>query len=280
MAPWRDPVRGAIVLALLVHAAACVPARGAQPVATWREEDAKAHCDPRAARDLGSSAWSPESRAALSRQIARDAPVVVSALGCRVDVLDHCRAPGRYVHSPNRRDLGGDVVLASAIDGDCTSATHVVRAATLAGDDATPIGVELSALSLADYALTGVWEGAMTQPRGPYEVYDMTLDLVQEDRRVKGTSLLRSIDGVYWGTLRFEGRLEGNVLFFADAEVIDDNLGPLLGWCTKGGWAIVDPRARRIEGPWRAGGCAPGAIELRQKLMPILGAGLTPPRLH
>ena len=163
-------------------------------------------------------------------------------------MLTTCHVPGR---ASAKRE-----VLASELEGPCIGATHVVR--EISNDR-----VELRPLSLGDYRLTGTFRGLMKQPQGPYETYDATMYLAQDGTRVSGVTQLSTIDHEYWGDLLFEGRLEGNVLFFADLAVLDENLGFLMGWCAKGGYLLVDPRdGGHLTGPWFAPLCAPGTLDL------------------
>ena len=294
---------GGVLLAVVICAVGCMPVRGTMPSRTWRPGEARAKCSAAETGDLLGGHWSATARADLESKLVVGLPAVVSAVGCRVDVLRECRLRGGYHYTAltprveqlegavrtivGRWELSRGTVLAAELQGRCEAATHVVagvdvgayvplageggsregdprvclEAETVAGCDA-PVRAQLSPLSLGSFELTGKWHGVMRQPRGPYEVYDVVLDIEQQGRRVAGTSYLGTTDGVYWGKLRFEGRLEGNTLLFADARLIDDNLGPLLGWCLKGGFLIVDPRNESLHGPWRAFACAPGSLEL------------------
>jgi hypothetical protein len=238
--------------------AGCVPLRGTIPAQTWRPEEPTARCEPESLGDTYGASWSADAREALGRRLERDQAVVVTALGCRVDVLERCDAPSTYTETDDGHELDDGVVLAHELDGECDGATHVVRHAS-AGDAGH---VELEPLSLGELDLTGTWSGVMRQPNGPYEVYETSMDLVQLGDRIVGVTRVASIDDEYWGVLRFEGRLEGNTVYFADAEIIDDNIGIFGAWCTKGGYLLVDPRLR---GPWRADYCEPGTLELERR---------------
>jgi len=259
-------------VAMLLVGVGCVPARGTMPAQTWRVDEPSRQCEPDALADTR-GAWSRSSLIALARALERDEVVVVRALGCRVEVLNGCTAPGSYQRGAEGHRLEGEAVSAQDLDGVCEGATHFVRSAseqTFAvreRDDAlrAPSSVELAALELGDFDLSGTWTGVMRQPNGPYEVYNIVLDVVQNGDRVRGTSRLETLDQAYWGEIEFEGRLEGNTLFFADVEVVDDNLGIFLEWCGKGGYLIVDPLAGRLEGPWRAPFCASGSLDLQRE---------------
>ena len=248
-------------LLLLFTCVGCFPMRGSIPTHTFRPgEREPAFSDvPR---------WSPAGLSSLRGHLARGEPVVVSYLGSRADVLGSCVAPGAYRRVGDRYELDRAPVLAQALTGDCPQATHVVRGAPIdlegVRDERDPqylrAAVELAPISLGPFDLTGIWRGVMRQPHGPYEVYEAVLRLDHYGERVTGTTHLRTIDGAYHGELRFEGRLEGNVLYFADALRIADDLGILLEWCLKGGYLLVDPRRDRLDGPWRAGMCTPGTL--------------------
>lgn len=242
--------------------AACVPMRASTPERTWRAEDPEPKCIQEALLDPSTGHWTRSGRAALETKLDRREPAVVSALGCHVDVLAGCSAPSsKYRRTNEFLELEGAKVTAKGLSGECAGATHVVRGASL--DGASVKRVELAPISLDGYALTGVWQGAMRQPGGPYEVYDVTMQLEQHGDRVKGITHLSTIDNAYWGDLRFEGRLEGTTLYFADAEIIDDNLGIFLAWCLKSGYLLVDQKSDRMRGPWKAGICAPGAVDVK-----------------
>ena len=254
-------LRLAFAVSLLFFAAGCFPTRGTQPTQTFRLEDRGATCTRDSLGDLRGPLWSAADRARLASKLQHDEPAVASVLGCHVEVLADCRAPGRS-------SAKGEV-LARDLEGPCVGATDVVREVK---DD----HVELRPLSLGDYQLTGTFRGMMLQPKGPYATYDATLYLAQDGARVSGVTRLATVDKEYWGDLLFEGRLEGNVLFFADVDVLDDNLGFWLAWCTKGGYLLVDPRDGHLTGPWRAPMCAPGTLDVRR--VPDHPRVLLPPR--
>jgi len=236
----------------------CAPIRGTMPARTWRPEDPAATCTLDSLRDRSGPAWSAAGRTSLDHKLKRGEPAVVSALGCRVEVLGRCSAPGSYGAGNGRYELDAASARAQDLDGECEGATHVVRSA--GADEGTR--VELLPLSLDSSHLTGSWSGVMRQPGGPYEVYEIDLDLEQEGSRVTGITHVTTTDHQYWGIFRIEGRVEGNTLYFADAEIVDDNLGVLLEWCGKGGYLLADPRNGTLRGPWSAGSCAPGSLEL------------------
>jgi hypothetical protein len=245
--------------------AGCVPIRGRMPTATFHpSERGGAPCDDPAELRGDPSRWPAAERNALRAGLQHDEPVIVSALGCHVDVLPQCRVEGSYrlsaLQDGVRLDLQRAPVSRADLDGDCEAATHVVSAAEIVDDELT--ATELGRLGLDGYRVTGSWRGVMRQPNGPYEVYDMVLDLEQLSDRVRGFSYLSSIDGEYWGRFRFEGKLEGNTLYFADVEILEDNLGIFLAWCMKGGFLLVDPATETMKGPWTAGMCLPGTVEL------------------
>ena len=247
-----------------VQAVACIPDRGTTPARTWRPETPEASCDAQEMLDPQSSRWSRASANALATKVDRSEAVVVSAVGCNVDVLDRCRSSARYQKANDRYELTADAVSAKSLEGDCAGATHVARTVSMLrdGDRARPKRVELARLSLDDFRLTGVWKGVMRQPHGPYEVYDVTMELTQDGDRVRGVTHVSTVDDVYWGDLRFEGRLDGTTLYFHDAEIIDDNLGIFLAWCPRGGYLLVDPREERARGPWKASFCMPGTVDV------------------
>ncbi len=276
------PRSACLLAALVTLAPGCVPLSGTMPAQTWRADQPDAQCKASALSDPLSDAWTKTSRAALEAALDGDSPVVVSALGCRSEVLAGCRATGAYevasvTPQPGERgtirerwELDRAGVSAEELSGACDGATHVVAAASVGSlpgggaEDTAPLWLDLAPLGLGDFDLTGEWRGVMRQPGGPYETYDLHMELEQHGARVRGTTQLGTVDGEYWGVLRFEGRLEGNTLYYADAEVIEDNLGIFLEWCTKGGYTLVDPRARRMKGPWRAPLCAPGSVEVER----------------
>jgi hypothetical protein len=249
----------------LVALAGCVPMRGTMPANTWHpteSEDTPPTCKSESLTDPSSSIWSSSNAVALETALAsKDNQAVVSVLGCKIDVLTKCRST-----SPLAKDL----------EGDCSGATHIAKDRGLtagAGDHAATDAttkrkagekIDLTPLSLADYSVTGTWRGVMRQPHGPYEVYNTTLELTHNMDRVAGISRISTVDGQYWGALRFEGRVEGNTIYFADAQVIDDNLGAFLMWCLKGGYLLVDPKSNQLRGPWRAGICQPGTVEVQK----------------
>jgi hypothetical protein len=259
---------------LLFTGVGCIPMRGTMPAHTFRPGER----EPAFAQesDSGVARWSPAGLASLRWHLARGEPAVVSYLGSRVDVLGNCAAPGAYRRIEGRHELDREPVYAQALTGDCVQATHVVRGAPIdlmgVRDEHDPrslrVAVDLAPISLGAFDLTGVWRGVMRQPHGPYEVYDALLRLEHHGERVTGTTHLRTIDGAYWGELHFEGRLEGNVLYFADALVIDDNLGIFLAWCMKGGYLLVDPRRDRLDGPWKACMCTPGTLHFERDGLP------------
>jgi len=235
--------------------AGCLPSRATIPSRTWRVEAPEAVCAPTDVADPSSASWSPSGRAALEAKLARQEIAVVSVLGCKVEVLDRCQ----YKTTPDERP---EAPLAMNLEGECQGATHLVREHESPMHVSPGDPVHLSRLTLGAFDLTGTWHGVMRQPRGPYEVYDATMELVQEGERVSGITRLKTIDGEYWGDLRFEGRLKGNTILFADAEVIDDNLGLFLAWCLKTGYVLVDPREERFRGPWFASFCASGSLDM------------------
>ncbi|MEQ9318455.1 MAG: hypothetical protein RIF41_04820, partial [Polyangiaceae bacterium] len=219
------------------------------------------------ARRTDPSEWSAAERDALRAQLAHDEPAIVSALGCYVDVLPQCRVDGSYRGTlldaeVLRLDLGGGPVHADELRGNCEGATHVVSAAAVDGHDV--LSVELAPLSLEGTNLSGTWRGVMRQPGGPYEAYDVRLDIDHDGDRVTGESSLTTTDGAYWGRFRFEGRIDGNAIYFADSELLDEDIGFFLGWCMKGGYLLVDPTRDRLVGPWAAVMCMPGTLSLER----------------
>jgi hypothetical protein len=229
------------LLSLAPLGGGCLPTRGTMPTHTFRVEDEEGACAPE---------WSAADRATLSSKRERDEPVVASILGCHAEVLRDCTVPGR-ASAPR-------VVLATELEGPCVGATHVVR-------ETASEHVEVRPLSLGDYRLTGTFRGLLLQPHGgPYETYDATMYLAQDGEHVTGVTRLSTVDEEYWGDLQFEGRLEGNVLFFADVNVLDEHVPMLAAWCAKGGYMVVDPRDGHLTGPWRAPLCAPGTLDLHR----------------
>ncbi len=247
------PLMTLALMVLSLDMIGCLPNRGTLPERTWRSETPEATCAIESMLDPhDSSHWNAVSREAFERALDRGELPVVSALGCRVDVLPRCHAKANVRREGRRVELESRTVTARDVEGECTGATHVVRSASM-NTSRLPEHVELAPLSLQGFDLTGMWIGAMRQPNGPYEVYDVTLDLVQQGDRVTGETRIVTVDHAYWGRLRFEGRLQGNTLFFADVEIVEDNLGIFLEWCAKGGYMSVDPRDERLSGPWKAG---------------------------
>ncbi|MCA9623966.1 MAG: hypothetical protein KC731_33315 [Myxococcales bacterium] len=265
---------------LLTSTLGCVPMRGTMPASTW-PLDGEAKICTAAERELEVAQWSSRDRVALEAGLARNQPVVVSALGCEVEVLPRCQAPGGYDEVPvtttrlgsarivARRDLVDAPLRAASLHGDCALATHVVSGVDVGrsarDEEIRPLRVDLTPLSLDGYDLTGTWSGVVRQPDGPYEIYDAKLSLTQRGSRISGVSRIDSIDGEHWGEMHFEGHLEGNVLYYSDARLIAEQIHPLLEWCYRGGFAIVDPRHQTMLGPWRAGFCMPGTMELSRR---------------
>lgn len=257
------------LLPILTLASGCIPDRGTMPTHTWRagEQD---ECRPGMLEDPASGAWRERERLALRARLQQGEPVVVSALGCRVEVLEQCSSGAsvrRTKHDGAVHFDVPDVVHAQDLDGSCEGATHVVEAASV-GPKGRLMDLKLAPLSLDGFDVGGTWSGVFRQPGGPYETYELQIELQQHGDRVTGSSRISTIDGEYWGLLAFEGRLEGNRLYFADSELVDDNLGIFLDWCMKGGYTIVDPRSRSMSGPWRAFACMPGSLEVSQEGVP------------
>ncbi len=280
----------AIVL-LIASTAGCVPIRSSpMPTMTWSSRDSSAAC---VALERNVARWDHEDRVALEAALQRPGPVAVSALGCELEVLTRCEAPGRYeeaeVHARPlgdatqyaRRDLVESSRLATTLEGDCAAATHVVSSVDLGlrerpvEEDPNvlrtlayqPLRVTLAPLSLEDYDLTGTWQGAERQPGIGPEVWDVTVSVTQQGERVTGVSRIEAIDRRTWVEMHFEGRLEGNVLFWTDARAIrhQADVEGYFGWCYRNGFLIVDPRGERLVGPWRAKACKPGAMELGRR---------------
>lgn len=271
-------------LLLLFAGIGCTPMRGTMPARTFLPGEREPAFAADTHRDTNVARWSPAGLASLRGHLARGEPVVVSHIGSRAEVLGNCVAPGTYRWVGDRYEIDRAPVLAQALTGDCPQATHVVRGAPIdlvgVPDERDPralrAAVDLAPLSLGALDLTGTWRGVMRQPHGPYEAYDAVLRIEHHGERVTGVTRLGTVDGAYWGELHFEGRLEGNVLFFADALLIDDNLGPFLGWCMKGGYLLVDPRRDRLDGPWRAAMCAPGTLHLERDGVPSTESPVAP----
>jgi len=264
-----------LCLLLLFEGVGCFPMRGTMPTHTFRPGESESAFGEDAHRD-SVPRWSPAGLASLRGHLARGEPVVVSYLGDDAEVLVNCVAPGAYRQIGGRYELDRAPVYVGALTGDCPQATHLVRGAPIdlaAVDDEHEPGrlraaVELAPLSLGRYDLTGIWRGVMRQPHGPYEVYDAILEIEHDGERVTGTTSLRTIDGAYRGVLRFEGRLEGNILYFADVLRLDDDFDMFAEWCMKGGYLLVDPRRDRLDGPWRACGCDPGTLHFAREAVP------------
>jgi len=254
-------------LLLAASLAGCIPVAASMPTSTWRPGEEGATCQPGSYDDVQGSAWSPSARRAAQAKLQNGEVVVVSALGCRVDVLQRCQVDDEVrrtdLGAAIAYDLAGATVGAADLEGVCEGATHVVEAASV--DERGRLGnVALAPLSLDDFDLSGAWKGTMRQPGGPYEVYDLRFEMVQTGSRVRGMSELSTADGRQWGRIAFEGRLDGNTLYFADTEVVADDVGIFLEWCMKGGYAVVDPTSRSMHGPWRAFACMPGTLELEK----------------
>ncbi len=234
------------------------------PDETWRpgEEDG---CRPRAHVDPGRGEWPRRDQLALRAKLEQGEVAVVSSLGCRVEVLKHCTIDGELEEQARaqavRFERASGSVLARDLEGACPDATHVVDEATF-DQDGRLLDASLRPLSLAGVDLSGSWEGVARQPYGPFTKYDVRLDLRQTGDVVTGTTEIATPDGENWGRIKLEGKLDGTRLYFADVEMLDEDVDLFLAWCMKGGYAIVDPREGLMKGPWRAMGCSPGTIEL------------------
>lgn len=205
------------------------PFTGREPNTTWLSSDTRnEECLPDVLRDPQGASWTRDGRAVLADRLAHGEPVVASVLGCHVEVLDRCHAPSK-----------DDAISATELRGECRGATHVVRG--------TGERVTLDPLTLAGYHLDGTWHGRLRQPKGAYETLDITLELEREGNRVKGVSLIRSPDDRYWGTFRIDGRLEGNVLYFADVALVDTN-AILATWSPMEGYLVLDPADDAAKG--------------------------------
>lgn len=253
----------AFLFAIVAHTG-CVPLRGTMPTHTWHPDHADAEsCTSHDTRQV--SHWDRRDRIALASMLDADRVVIVSALGCTVEVLTQCRVPGGYWYAEvGRYDLDRSPVNAAELEGDCQGATHVLSGIHIE-EQKDMAFADLTPLSIAGHDLSGKWNGVMRQPHGPYQAYDVVLELQHEDQRVTGVTHVRTIDGAYWGLLKFEGRVEGNTVFFADAQLIGGNTGIFLDWCLKGGYLLADPNAATLRGPWRAFACSPGELELHRR---------------
>jgi hypothetical protein len=261
---------------LLALPLVCIPLAGCDmppasiPTHSWRPGEEQVTCGPGAFQDPESGAWRARDQRALQAKLERGEPAVVSALGCRVEVLTGCSAEAdveRVDGEGGAQYFVASDVNARELRGACSGATHVIDHASFSSNGSLR-HVSLSALSLDGFDVSGAWQGVMRQPGGPYEIYDVRLDLQQEGDRVTGTSDILTMDGEQWGRLSFEGRLEGTTLYFADVGVVDQEIDLFLAWCMKGGYVVVDPRSRTLRGPWRAFGCLSGSVEATKETPP------------
>jgi hypothetical protein len=253
-------------VAMVLLGVGCPPTRGTMPFNTWRPDAPAAQCSPGSLADPHGRGWTAAGRARLEADRDAGKVTVVSALGCRVEVLEHCRLRGAEDGSGAARLQAGDSPRAGELEGNCEGATHVVSQVadaepTFSDAPAAPT-FELTPLSVEGFDLTGKWRGVIHQPNGPYELYSATIDLVQRGNHVTGVSHLRTSDNEYWANIRIDGRLVGNTLFFADVEMIDQHTSPFLMWCAKGGYFIVDPHEETMSGPVTAPSCEPGTFEV------------------
>lgn len=235
------------------------------PTETWRPGEEQT-CSP-ASRDPSRSGWQKRAQLALRAKLDDGEPVVVSALGCRVEVLKHCSLNGEIeedrAQNATRLSRTSGSILATDLEGACPDATHVVDEATF-DESGRLVDVSLRPLSLAGVDLSGTWQGVARQPGGPYDKYDVRFDLRQTGDVVTGTTEIATTDGENWGRLRVEGKIDGTTLYFADVELLDEDIDFFLAWCMKGGFAVVDPREKTMKGPWRAFACMPGSVELER----------------
>ncbi len=233
------------------------------PDRTFRPGDDD-RCAPGALVDPRAGAWPKREQRALREALDEGEPVVVSALGCRVDVIPRCTTSGN-IEARREGDAttfarGGGGYRALDLRGACPFATHVVDEATFDARGRL-VDVSIRELTLEGFDLGGVWRGVLRQPGGPYARYDLRLDLSRRGDLVRGTSEVATVDGDQWGLLRLRGSLRGTTVYFADRGVIDQDISPFLAWCMKGGYAVIDPRAGALRGAWRALACVPGTIE-------------------
>lgn len=236
------------------------------PDRTFRSGDDD-RCAPGALEDPHAGAWPRREHVALREALDEGEPVVVSALGCRVEVVPRCTTPGSVERS--EEGLGATFVRASGSDraldlrGACPFATHLVDRARFDAEGRL-VDVAIHELTLEGFDISGAWKGVLRQPGGPYRRYDVRLDLARTGERVRGTSEVATTDGRQWGELGLRGRVRGTTVYFADTGVIDEDISPFLAWCMKSGYAVIDPRAGAMRGAWRALACVPGSIELEQ----------------
>lgn len=117
--------------------------------------------------------------------------------------------------------------------------------------------------------------GLMSQPNGPYGLYEIRLELSQDGAQVWGQSRIQVPGGEKWGLINFQGSFPNGILLFEELEITGDNLF-LESWCLKSGELRVSPDGSSMRGPWQASGCSGGELTFQRENGKSLTVGKQP----
>jgi hypothetical protein len=77
----------------------------------------------------------------------------------------------------------------------------------------------------------GHWAGTLQQPGGPWQSYNLSLDLTQSGATVQGTRDVSVVgDPLDFGVMEVTGTVSGNEVIVADTKIVSQNLPPGYSW--------------------------------------------------
>jgi hypothetical protein len=110
----------------------------------------------------------------------------------------------------------------------------------------------------------GDWQGTLTQPSFA-TTYGYTMDLVQTQGSVQGTSEITEDSGQYYGVMSLTGTVSGSTFTFQENAITQQAPPPGFVWLLKSGTLSVSTATNpsTMTGTWESGG-ASGDIDLTQ----------------
>lgn len=125
-------------------------------------------------------------------------------------------------------------------------------------------GMQAYRVQVADIVqLAGTWNGTLYQEQGGLaRSYGFSINITEQSgSQISGTTRITFPGSNAYGVMSFSGTITGNLATLRESRIIEQIPPPGGYWCIKTMRLTYDGSAG-LAGPWTAGGCAPGTIQV------------------